>query len=181
MKAINKLFLIGVAFFLTSQFTYSQISFSHSIGGAYYGSPQASATAIMYSPRVNFLELSDELTVSAGTHLGLGIVYNSQTGENSFAFDFPFVAEINLGHGANADTRSTFGGFLGLGYGYSRIGSDGAFGANYNDALGPVFNGGIRALINERPVGLRISHLANTKKGFDNVLSVGLFYTFGDF
>ncbi|OFY64196.1 MAG: hypothetical protein A3H98_12530 [Bacteroidetes bacterium RIFCSPLOWO2_02_FULL_36_8] len=167
--------------FTAIQVTYGQISFSHSGGASFYGSSLASAPGLMYSPRINFLELRDELTISAGTHLGLGVVYSRDEGASSFAFDLPLVAEINFGHGANPDTRSSFGGFGGFGFGISKIGSAGAFGADYNDAAGIVLNGGIRAIINKNPLGLRLSYLINTKEGFENVISLGIFFTFGDF
>ena len=181
MKTICRLFLIGVTFFVTMQLSFGQLSFSHSLGGSFYLSSLASAPGIMYSPRVNFLQLNDELTVSAGTHLGLGIVYNSREGASSFALDLPLVAEINFGHASNPETSSSFGGFIGFGFGISKIGSQGAFGADYNSASGLIFNGGIRAIIKERPLGLRLSYLINTKDDFSNVFSLGMFYTFGDF
>ena len=135
----------------------------------------------MYSPRVNLVELGDEMTISVGTHLGLGLLISAEDG-NSFALDLPIVAELNFGHAAHPNTSSSFGGFVGAGYGTSRIGSDGAFGADYNRASGVVFNAGTRGHIRQSiPLGLRVSYLLNTKKDFDNVISVGLFYTFGKF
>ncbi|HCS19208.1 MAG TPA: hypothetical protein DIW47_01360 [Bacteroidetes bacterium] len=181
MKSLNKLFLLAIISFLSLQNSYAQLSFSHSFGASIYVSSLAAAPGLMYSPRLNFLELSDETSLSVGTHLGLGFSYNSQDGAGSFALDVPLVAEINFGHGALPDTESNFGGFLGLGYGISRIGSDATFGADYNEAAGPVFNGGIRTYIWDRPLGLRASYLINTKEGYANVFSLGLFYTLGEY
>lgn len=178
---MKKIIFISICILASVQLSYGQISFSHSAGGSYYYSSLASAPGIMYSPRLNVVELDDEITVSVGTHLGLGIVYNSQDGASSFALDLPLVAEINFGHAANPETRSSFGGFAGLGFGISKIGSASTFGDDYNNAAGLLLNGGIRTIIKEMPVGLRVSYLLNTKKDFENVLSVGLFYTFGDF
>ncbi|MDX1907448.1 MAG: hypothetical protein SF053_10480 [Bacteroidia bacterium] len=178
---MKKFVFTGLCILAAVQFSYGQVSFSHSFGVAYYASSFAAAPGIMYSPRLNFVELNDEMTVSVGTHLGLGLVYNSQEGASSFVLDLPLVAEINVGHAANPDTKSSFGGFAGLGFGINKIGSQGAFGADYNDAAGLLFNGGIRAIIKEKPVGLRLSYLLNAKEGFENVFSIGLFYTFGKF
>jgi len=181
MKTTKKLLLAGIILMSTIKISISQISFSHSLGASYYAGGQVGAPGIMYSPRINFLELNKELTLSAGTHLGLGLSMNSREGASSFAFDLPIMAEINYGHGAKPKTRSSFGAFGGVGFGISKIGSSGAFSADYNSAVGPVINAGIRCLIKERPLGLRASYLLNTKKEFSDVFSVGLFYTFGDF
>lgn len=178
---ITKNILLGTFLLLLSQFSFGQISFSHSLGVSYYSSSLASAPGIMYSPRINFIELSDETTISAGTHLGLGILYNSGEGASSFVLDLPIVAEINFGHGANPDTESSFGGFAGLGFGISKISSASAFGTDYNNAAGIVINGGIRTIIKEKPLGLRVSYLLNTKEGYKNVIGIGVFYTFGDY
>lgn len=168
-----------IVFLFTTAFSFGQMSFSHSFGGAYYISSLASAPGLTYSPRINFLELSQELTISAGTHLGLGMVYSSGEGASSFAFDLPLVAEINFGHAASPKTSSSFGGFAGLGFGISKIGSAGTFGADYNDASGLIINGGVRAIIKEKPLGLRVAYLLNLKEGFENVLTIGIFYSIG--
>jgi hypothetical protein len=104
-------------------------------------------------------------------------LYNSQDGLNSFALDLPIVAEINFGHGANPDTKSSFGGFAGLGFGISKIGSSDSFGSDYNNAAGLVVNAGMRAILQENPVGFRVSYLLNTKEDFENVIGLGVFYT----
>jgi hypothetical protein len=181
MKTINKLLVVIMAIFTITQLSYGQISFSHSIGGSYYMCSSTAAPGIMYSPRLNLIELDDEMTISIGTHFGLGFALNSREGASSLALDIPLVAEFNFGHAANPDTRSSFGGFAGLGFGINKIGSAGVYGTGYNNAAGIVINAGIRALIKERALGLRLSYLLNMKTGFENVFSIGAFYTFGDF
>ena len=135
----------------------------------------------MYSPRLNFYDIKDEIILSVGTHIGLGLVYNSQEGASSFALDLPIVAEINFGQGADKFSESRFGGFFGAGYGISKIGAAGAFGDDYNEAAGLLVNAGVRAIIKEQACGLRVSYLKNSKKEFKDVISVGVFYTFGQF
>ena len=56
--------------------TNAQVSFSHSVGAALYYSTNAGCPGIFYSPRLNLVELGDELTLSVGTHVGLGIIYD---------------------------------------------------------------------------------------------------------
>lgn len=180
LKRIFCLFFF-IVLLATTEETNAQISFSHALGGSFYAGGHASAPAITYSPRLNFIQVGEEFTISAGTHIGLGMDFNSQEGARSFALDLPLVAEVNIGHGATRETSSGFGAFFGAGYGISKLGSASAFGSDYNDAAGFVVNGGLRALIAERPVGLRVSYLLNTKADAGNVFGIGIFYTFGDF
>ena len=127
--------------------------------------------------------MSDALIVSAGTHFGLGFNYssNSAISSNSFVLDLPVVAELNFGRAAGPNSDNDFDGFLGFGYGISKMCAEGAFGVGRNDAVGIIVNGGIRARIYDNPVGLRVAYLLNFKSGAEDVLTVGLFYTFGDF
>lgn len=166
-----------IALMLCSGFAFGQVTFSHSAGAAYYYSPSAQAPGILYAPRINILEVNDAITLSIGTHLGLGFTFSSQGGSNSFALDIPLVVELNFGEGAHPDTDSPFGGFIGAGYGISKFGSDDGFGSGSNDAAGFVFNAGIRTQIKELPLGLRGSFLLNTKEFNENVISLGIFYT----
>ncbi|AKP52277.1 hypothetical protein CA2015_2870 [Cyclobacterium amurskyense] len=191
MKKTLLLAAIALVFIALPKVSLGQVSFSHSLGAAYYVSTSTIITeyseststigspAILYSPRINVVELGEEMTVSVGTHLGLGFSADTSTGSASFALDLPVVAEINFGHGAHADTRSSVGGYAGVGYGINRLGGGSDFdGVSTNKASGPVLNGGVRALINGIPVGLRVSYLLNMEEG-GNVAGIGAFYTFG--
>jgi hypothetical protein len=180
MKTVKKSMLTALILF-AAQLSFGQVSFSHSIGASIYASSGASAPGIMYSPRLNLVNLGEETTLSLGTHLGLGISgFNSRDGGGGgFALDLPIVAELNFGHGAHKDTKSDFGGFVGLGFGASILGDAGAFGDGYNEAVGLVINGGLRAFMGNLPVGARVSYLVNATEGYGNVFSIGLFYSLG--
>lgn len=180
---MKKTFPVFIAFLFFSHFLLGQISFSHTLGGSIYSSTDNnSAAGIMYSPRLNVMELADEITVSIGTHLGFGLALNSRTGASSLAIDIPVVAEVNVGAGSHRDASSDFGGFAGIGYGISQIGDEGAFGLGYNEASGILINGGVRTNRLQLPVGLRISYLVNSKKdgpeAYKDVYSVGVFAIF---
>lgn len=178
MKKI-KLILALALMSITTQFSYAQVSFSHTLGAAAYSSSNALVPAVVYSPRVNFLQLASEATVSAGTHLGFGFNYSSDQTGNYFAYELPLVAELNLGAGSSPDSDVGFGGFLGLGYGINKIGSPGD-GAAYNNASGIYVNAGLRAIINDQPMGLRVSYLMNNKVGFSDVVGISFFYMLGE-
>ncbi len=175
MKSIKTIALLTLI--ALSQIAYGQVSFSHSVGIAGYQAGDVSAPGALYSPRLNFMELGDNMTLSIGTHLSAGFDFNSREGASSLALDIPIVAEVNFGHAAHPDAESSFGGFLGAGYGISKIGDSGAFDSGYNDARGFVFNGGLRASLKDRSVGLRVSYMLNTNEGYNNVFGLGAFFT----
>ena len=113
--------------------------------------------------------------------MGFNHSSNSASSSNSFVLDLQVVAELKFGHAAGLDSDNDFGGFLGFGYGISKKGAEDAFGVGRNDTVGIIVNSGIRARIYDNPVGLRGAYLFNSKSEAKNVLTVGLFYTFGDF
>jgi len=182
MKIIRNILLSGLL--MASLTSFAQPSFSHSLGASFYIGGDAAAPGATYSPRINLVGVGDEMTVSVGTHLGLGFMYNSQSG-GSFALDLPLVAEVNFGHASSEDATANFGGFLGIGVGISKIGSAGAFGGSYNDAAGFLVNGGLKAYIRDRSVGFRFAYLLNGKQDeitgedYANVITLGLMYNFG--
>lgn len=177
VKLLSLLILVGLTVSGTAQ-----VSFSHSLGLGFYAGGAAGAPGLVYSPRVNIISIGDELTVSVGTHLAGGLSFNSRDGgENAFMYDLPIVAELNVGHAAHAETGSSFGGFVGVGYGINRVASSSAFSVDENEAAGPLVNGGLRVPVAGNSLGLRGSFLLNTKEGFEHVYSIGLFYNFGNF
>lgn len=175
-----KKILLTIALFYSVQFAFGQVSFSHSFGAALYASSSTLMPALTYSPRVNILELKKEITVSAGTHLGLGAFIDSYTGSGAFMYDIPLVAEINFGHAAKPKTRSSFGGFAGLGYGINKTITDGSTEETEDSANGIIFNAGIRAIINEKALGLRASYLMDSG-GTNNIISLGIQYNLGKY
>lgn len=164
----------------------AQVSFNHSIGAAYYLSDGAEAPAILYSPRLNVVELGRELTISVGTHLGLGFQKSASSdgsSSGSFAIDIPLMAEMNFGHAANPDTRSGFGGFIGAGVGYNQMSREDEFSGSIekSSTTGLVFNAGIRTIISDNPCGLRLSFMKGLKESDSYVVGAAIFYTLGDF
>ncbi|WP_375561605.1 hypothetical protein ACE193_03375 [Bernardetia sp. OM2101] len=164
----------------------NDISFSFKAGvGAYSGGGSAGYAAVL-SPRLNFLSFSEIGTLSVGTHIGLGYssnsTYNSRTGaegQSSFVFDLPVMLELNLGNSSSPDNESDFGGFVGAGYGFSKLSNnDLNYGGNSATTSGPVLNAGL----SYRGVGVRFSYLLSTKdaepgESSRNVLGLSLLYT----
>jgi hypothetical protein len=180
---MKKDFVIFLTLFFSFHFLLAQVSFSHTLGASIYSATDNTSSAgITYSPRLNVMELADEVTLSVGTHLGAGLSLNSRSGATSLALDIPLVAEVNMGCGSHRDASSDFGGFAGIGYGISRIGEQSAFGTGYNKASGFLINAGFQTDLFRFPAGLRISYLSNSQKGgpedYKDVYSVGLFAIF---
>jgi hypothetical protein len=182
-KFTIKLAVIAMALFANFA-AKAQVEFNHSFGGVFYASENSSGYGILYSPRLNLVELSDEVSLSAGSHVGLGFSgsANSQTGASgSFVLDLPLLAEINFGHASSSNSSIGFGGFLGAGFGYNRMSYSDVFGSGDRAATGLVLNGGFRTnLIKEQSVTLRISYMmASDNKG--DIIGLGLTYNIGDF
>lgn len=164
----------------------AQISFSHSVGGGLYASSKGAGWALMYAPRLNVVELADEMTVSVGTNLGLGLSGSANSregGSGTLLLDLPILAELNIGHAANNDANSDFGGFVGVGFGYSKMASsvETNFGTSSSNvtSTGVLFSGGLRAVIKGQSVGLRVSYMLNGATDGANVFGLGLHYNIG--
>lgn len=158
-----------------------QTRFSHSLGASYYSSNKTSSAGIMYSPRVNLLNLNHKMTLSAGTHLGLGFAlgFDGTNTSTMFNYDLPLVAEVNFGHGANRESSARFGGFVGGGYGFNRMRSAPESPSGYQESQGFLINGGLRFKLKNTSLGVRASYLLNNKSGGQNIASLGVFYNFG--
>lgn len=161
------------------------IEFMHSIGGKYFFYPNAdglTSTSFLYSPRVN-LSSTESTSLSVGTHFGLGFsAYSGPSGSSSsLVLDLPLVGEFNFGHGSTVDNESSFGGYVGAGYGIHRISmNDNGYGGSAT-LHGPVFTGGVRfslGRIGSYEVGA--SYLANIKKDYKvNPFGISVSYLFG--
>lgn len=180
--------VLGLALILVTSISYAQVSFSHaagikllvasseaqtiSIGDATVDieSQSSSAVGILYSPRLNLVEVGDNSTISVGTHIALTFEANSRS-ETSFVYDIPIVAEYNFGLASNNDNDDSFGFFIGGGYGI--------YDSNnlVDSVTGPVVNGGLRFLISDNPIDVSASYLIGADN--INVFGLGLQYVFG--
>lgn len=174
---IKFLFLLTILF--TSKILLSQISFSHSgfVGFYVSGATHSGGYAFIYSPRLNFLELGDEKTLSIGTHLGLGFSGTTNTPSGflgALLFDIPLLLELNIGDFANNETRSENGAFIGAGIGYNKMANSESYSLPMN-SFGPVFNLGFR----KKALTIRFSFLLNTIDNGENIFGFALLHNFG--
>ena len=78
--------------------------------------------AIMYSPRVSFME-TDNSSLSVGLPMSFGIsglitVRMLQDNSLGFMFDAPLMFNYNYGAGSTKEAEDKFGFFAGVGFGY---------------------------------------------------------------
>jgi hypothetical protein len=182
----NTIKLVVLAMALFANFAgKAQVEFNHSVGGGLYASANSGGGyALVYSPRLNLTELSDELSISVGSHLGAGLEFssNSRSGSSgSFILDIPVVAELNFGHACSSNSSAGFGGFVGAGFGFNKMSYDNGIFSSDRNATGVVINGGFRTnLIREQSVTLRVSYML-ASDGNGDILGLGLTYNIGDF
>ncbi len=173
----------------------SQVTFTQSIGFKYFiGSEKIKTVntddsgfiysitennynpySVLFSPRINVLQFEEHSTLSVGTHAAIGIVtYTEATRNINLVIDFPIVAEYNFGVTSNPDNESSFGFYLGGGYGLHKS-------AVFDKLLtGPIAAGGIRFLATEdTAIDFHVSYLKGTGdfKNF-NLLGIGMQYAF---
>ncbi len=180
---MKKLLVAIIITICTFSFANAQVSFSHAVGAKYFLATNSdldySAVGILYSPRLNVVELGDNSTVSIGTHIGLAFQGNSRDGSSSFVYDLPIVAEYNFGSTSNRDNDESFGFYVGGGY---SIHNSSDF---YEAISGPVVGGGVRFMIVEKPIDINFSYLISTRTLVGNrsidqsILGIGVQYTLG--
>lgn len=180
MKSIRRCFLAVILLFACLQTSVGQIIFSHTMGLTYSSYFNASSMGILYSPRILLFHTGKESNISLGTHLGGGFAWHSFLSEKTYYYEAPLVFEYNFGQGSEPNTRSKTGGFIGIGAGVNRSGSEKAWGIEEYNAAGMIFTVGIRKTIKDIPLGLRISYLYNFSNPDYNVWGVGFYYVFGE-
>lgn len=185
-NSIKHLLVAFMAIVAASQIN-AQVTFNHALGGGIYLNKYGAAPAVVYTPRLNFLELGgrgSESTLSVGVPIALGFAFSGNSregGSGSFAADLPVFVDVNFGHAANPDADSRFGGFAGIGFAYNIMGGADDYGSFVTKSMGPAANAGIRFVIRERSVGLRASYMFNVKSsGYGaSVIGLNLLYNFG--
>lgn len=182
MKKTIKLAIV-VLLTVCLKHTNAQVEFMHSLGLTAYSfsntSEAGSGYGFNYSPRLNFLELGNDLNLSIGSHLGGGFSLNSRTGGTAL-LDIPLTCELNFGHAANSDASSDFGGFVGGGFGYNYMAYESTWGGGTSSTAGIYVDGGVKFMFREQSYGVKVSYLKGLS-GSNSVFGLGLMYNLGDF
>ncbi|GAA3560489.1 hypothetical protein [Snuella lapsa] len=167
----NILVLVFLVFFC--DILPAQESFSHSVGaGGFIGTRKASlhAIGVVYSPRLNLINVGKSSTLSLGANFGIGYnVDNNFIEENQITFHIPIIIDYNFGlASSNKAQQNKSGGFLGIGYSFEQTGER-LNNGNFNDPTlikkfmnGPLANIGYRFKIGSKPFVIRLSYLYGT-------------------
>jgi hypothetical protein len=117
--------IVILLFTLFSSRTISAQSFSHSLGVGPLAGEEGIGLGTVYSPRINVIEVGSFMTTSIGTHFGLILNTNTDnsgsTNQSFIGIELPLMLEINLGAKSSPENSQAFGGFLGIGYGFSTL------------------------------------------------------------
>ncbi len=188
-----KKLLFSVFAFCLSSFAFSQ-TFMQGVGinvvlQSSAGSSADPVGAIMYSPRVNFME-TENTSFSVGIPLSFGIsgTYNSQNyADNSLGMmlDVPLMFNYNYGAGSTKEAEDKFGFFAGVGFGYhtNQYTATDESGYDYSNKMagfGPVGNIGARLGVGHGSHNLefRFSYMKTMDISKSNVMGIGFLFNF---
>lgn len=145
--------------------------------------------AIMYSPRVSFME-TETSSLSVGIPMSFGVSgsYNSQNYDaNSLGlmFDAPLMFDYNYGAGSSKESEDKFGFFAGVGFGYHSnqyIASD-MYGGEYSATMsgwGPAGNAGVRLGVGHgsHNIEARFSYMKTMDNSKSSVVGIGALFNF---
>lgn len=143
-------------FFMSS--TVSAQSVSHALGLGILAGEEGAGFGTVYSPRINVIKIGEGMTTSIGTHFGLILNTDSDGSSTSQSFigiEFPIMLELNFGANSHPDNSNSFGGFVGVGYGFSTMSQ-----ADPGEAIatGMFLVGGLRF---RGDWGIKLSYLEN--------------------
>lgn len=182
---------VTLVFLFVCTISFSQSSFSHAAGIAgYIGTRDATSKdiAVTYSPRYNFLKVSENSNLSIGTHLGLGVVISDRA-VSSILYHIPILLEFNFGHASDRTKYANkSGGFIGVGYSFDnsqrQLRVNNGYSTSYitvEDVIsGPMANIGLRFKLFGKSAGIRISYLYGTGDFSGGYLSsIGFQYNIG--
>jgi hypothetical protein len=190
-----------IAAMLLAGFAGFSQSFMHGAGlNIFVANASGGQTAVnggvTYSPRFNFIE-QDDMSVSVGIPFTVGVSgnysasYNSQYGSSSsntlsVMLNAPLIINLNMGAGANKETESRFGYFVGAGFGYqygtyniSDIINGGEVVTKFS-TTGPVGNAGVRFAVGRgtHNVEVRLQYMKGINDVKPNIFSAGAAFNF---
>src|SRR5277367_1377924 len=151
------------------------------------GSTADPVGAIIYSPRVSFMETENtSFTIGLPISFGITGTYNSQYPDDNslgFMFDAPLMFNYNYGAGSTKEAEDKFGFFAGVGFGYhsNQYTATDVNGYDYTDKMagfGPVGNAGARMGIGHgsHNLELRFSYMKTLDLSKSNIMGFGFLF-----
>ncbi|RFS24641.1 hypothetical protein DVR12_05405 [Chitinophaga silvatica] len=161
--------------------------FSHAIGAGIYTAKQFLGAAAVYSPRFNFLHLSDRSTLSLESNIAAGMSigdnYNSNTGGNStsiFMLNVPVLLSWHFGHNATHDVHKKIGYSAGIGWGFHNS-AHGIVEVSEDEEATPAqihvsglsLSAGVCWPVGKKTLGLRFNWLNNNNQYNADIKGIG--------
>jgi len=143
---------------ITLTFSLKAQTFSHSLGAGILLGEEGGGFGSIYSPRINILQVGEGMTTSIGTHFALALNTQdegSSTSQSFIGIELPIMLELNLGANSHPNNNNSFGGFLGIGYGFSSLSQ-----ADPGEVMvkGVFYNAGLRF---KGDWGIKLAYLEN--------------------
>jgi hypothetical protein len=153
------------------------------------GSSADPVGAIMYSPRVSFMETENtSFTIGLPISFGFSGSYNSQYPEDNslgFMFNAPLMFDYNYGAGSSKEAEDKFGFFAGVGFGYhsNEYTATDESGYDYTantSGFGPAGDIGARMGVGHRShnLELRFSYMKTLDLSKSNIIGIGFLFNF---
>ncbi len=146
-----------------------------STGVSYYTSFLTQVPTIHVQPRLDFVELSNNATVSLDVRFAGGYFEEKESiaGESYPVFEIPVTVNFNYGVGASRVADMHVGVYGGLGAAWE-------IDYGYNTYWGPMFTGGFRFDIDKlSPIDLNVGLMLDVSGNYNSVFSAGISYMFG--
>ncbi len=153
------------------------------------GSSADPVGAIMYSPRVSFMETENSsFTIGLPISFGFSGSYNSQYPEDNslgLMLDVPLMINYNYGAGSTKEAEDKFGFFGGVGFGYhtNQYTATDQYDEDYTSktsGFGPAGNIGARMGVGHgsHNLELRFSYMKTLDLSKSNVIGIGFLFNF---
>lgn len=137
--------------------------------------------AFTYHPRINFLNIGTDATLSFGANVSGFLAFSTDpnaSSNNGLVFEFAPSVDYNFGFGSSEYSRADFGGFGGIGWAYNSASFSNNFGGeDHSSASGLMLNGGGRFVIREKPISASLYTILS--KNVNVFLGLRVLYIFG--
>lgn len=170
----------------------AQSWWTHSIGAGvgYYKYDRYNLNySLHYNPRWNFKRLGPKSSLSLSGVLGMGwekVFFNNRSFYLSVG-EFAVLTEYCFGHYSHPNASRNFGGFIGLGWGFTQfpvnykgLGED-APTHSLTGLAGIAISTGFRCLLDSRSYGLRISYYSDYDFKNYGLATASIYFNFGRF
>jgi hypothetical protein len=183
MKKITTIIVLLTLTFI-SKSSKAQVEFMHSVGIATHLTVHdefgQNFLALMYAPRLNVVQLSDESNISVGTRLGIGFNYSNLSPLLPM-FEIPLIVDYNMNALSSKESYEESGFFIGGGFNYNSMTAM-EFDQNTLESkkvaattLGWTVNGGMTFNKDKKKFAVRAAYTSGITNS-NRIISLGILY-----